>query len=968
MDTGANVLTLKKSFALKLDLQKEVENLQIKTFDGQPVRVENSTRISLDFGRFKISDVKAFIVDELNCDIIIPGKLFSSLEIYRDPFYSEIILNGHAIPFIPWEKNLIRANNDIEVPANSVYCFEYDQKVPSGTSYFVEPILNHLDVKIEPIISKDKIILVFSNCRPFNVILNKNVPLAEIFPTANLNNLEILENVAQEEIRLKKHNEFRRKNFKSDKKTVMVNFGDEISEHAKNEISEILNGHRMAFSASQNDLGLVKGFRYKIDLKPDGKPWYQSPRRISENLRPKLSEIFRSEIASGLIKECSSIYNTPLVLVKKSCGEIRVCLDLREANRNILIEKFPLPDLNSVLNKVSRDISEAKRAGSDQKLFLSRFDLSQAYRQLAVRESDQEKLSFSFDSKQFCNLRMPFGIADAPSTFARLVSIVFRKIDNCYQYLDDMILLSIGEEALKKDVKLFLETCETYGLTLKQKKCEIGMDSINLLGFRLDGTGIGLIPNKVDKILNLKEPTNRDQVKSVTASFIFYREFCPSLIRTLQPLFELLKKNQKFRWGRDQKIAFSEAKNKIANFVKLNHRDPELDLVLVSDASNVRSGAVLYQRRKCGALEPLGFHSKAFSPQEAKMSIRDKELCAIFNAVKNWEFLFIGSPVWIHTDHRSLEFYNSTKHNHLSLRSRNIINYLNRFTIKIIYLPGTDPLMLPSDLLSRAENFGKPEKSENSDQEPVDPEDYRKFSINTLVGRNEPVYTFETYRHAQDSCDEIAKMKKSPVAPYVVKNNILYKNYKDRALIVLPEIFLQEVISYTHQERGHLSGPKLYSYLKLFFTGPKFRLNCLKIGSQCIDCIAVKPKIALRSEPIKIPDLAEKPFDRVYTDIVDFGAPDKEGFRYGLTYCDHLSKFLDLIPLKDKTPKSVCQALVKLFCRFGVPEQTITDNGSEFIASMTQNLFNHFGVYNSRISPLNPGGTGSKGVIELFPN
>ena len=89
---------------------------------------------------------------------------------------------------------------------------------------------------------------------------------------------------------------------------------------------------------------------------------------------------------------------------------------------------------------------------------------------------------------------------------------------------------------------------------------------------------------------------------------------------------------------------------------------------------------------------------------------------------------------------------------------------------------------------------------------------------------------------------------------------------------------------------------------------------------------------------------------------MDFGAPDSEGFRYGLTYCDHLTKYLDLIPLKDKTPKSVCQGLVKLFCRFGIPDQCVSDNGSEFVAHMTQRLFQHFGIYHSKISPYNPGG------------
>ena len=955
IDTGANIVATRKSFIEKLNIPLKTGNSQILNFESKSVKSLGVVKLTLDFEKFQIENQTVYVFENLSCDLICGGNIFSKLEILRNPFHTEIRLNDTYFPCGQNSPEIIKAHCDFEIMANSFKIIEFERHMPSGVSYFADPILKNPDLQLEPCLSKDKILLAFSNLRPYNVLVRKNTPLAEISPSF-INNLEILENSEAEEKRLIDHNNFRKRKFGSHKKNISVKFGSAVPNETKSKISEILNRYRMAFSSDPNDIGLIKNFRYRVDLQKDAKSWYQAPRRIGENVRVKLAKIFESELDAGLISEGSSEHNTPLVVVRKSSGELRICLDLRALNRNILVEKFPLPDLYSVLNKVSRDITEAKKNGKDQKLFLSRWDLSQAYRQLECKSGDNEKLAFSFDNKQFLTNRMPFGVSDAPSTFSRLMSIIFRDLNNVYCYLDDLVILSVSEENLVRDVQLMLEKCVEFGITLKPSKCVIGENKIELLGYELSQDGIGLIPNKVQKVIELPEPRNRDDIKSIVASFTFYREFCPGLLRALEPLYAMLRKGRKFRWGKIERKALKTAKNLLSNFVRLNHRNPEFPLILVTDASNVGTGGVLYQKNSENKLEPLGFTSKIFSPQEQKMSIRDRELLSVYRGIKAWEHIFIATPVHCHTDHKSLEFFQSTKFNHLSLRSRNIISYLNRFEISIVYIAGNSPLMATSDMLSRAHKFSTDQTFENFDTDPESPCDNRYFAINTLAAKSEPIFTFETYKSVQDNDPEISKLKMSPAEPYQVINGLLYKSLKDRKLVVLPEHFLTELVNYVHVEKGHLSGQKLYKYLRLTFTGPRLRQNCLSISSKCLDCISVKTQKKLTPEAIKIPDVSEKPFDRVFCDLVDFGQRDASGYRYGLTYMCGLTRYCDLIPIKNKTPKEVCQGLLKLFCRYGIPENIVHDNGSEFIAKMTSDLFEHFAIYNSKISPFCPSG------------
>ena len=216
---------------------------------------------------------------------------------------------------------------------------------------------------------------------------------------------------------------------------------------------------------------------------------------------------------------------------------------------------------------------------------------------------------------------------------------------------------------------------------------------------------------------------------------------------------------------------------------------------------------------------------------------------SIYHSSRNWESTLLCETVYIHTDHKSLEFFRNTKHNSLGIRIINIIQYLSRFNLKIIYLPGSDKKIAPADLLSRAPYFSIQSKSEES--EPKDSDELHNFTINN-VSKIFP-FTLKHFEELQINDEKISKLRADPKEPYFLRDNLLYRKIKNQDVLVIPTSFVPEIVSHTHFSKGHLSGAKLHKFLRMHFSAPKLRYHCLNVAKFCNDCISVKyvPKMPI---------------------------------------------------------------------------------------------------------------------------
>ena len=933
----------------------------IRSFDGSKIGVIGTTTAKINFGPFSKSG-QLSVVTGLNYDVIIGLDLMFKCVIERSQKsgrINKIEVNDHPLKISneALDQYLCCATK-ITIEPKSQLSITFESPGINKSDLFTlvpHPNRPNLIEVLSTVCYGNKLIGVLENKSEGSVTLPKHVPLYEIVrEDKNINNLMVIEDEKSETERHLNFLNERKNKFNSHKVVPNIEFGESIKndEAKKADINEILLKNNLVFSSDKMDIGLIRGFRYKVDLKEGAEAWYQPARRIPPAVKDELTEQFGNELENNLLVPGNSQYNIPLVIIKKKDGRFRCCLDMRQGNSRINSSKYPLPDLHSILTEIGEMIMTA----NGEKIYIASFDMNSAYRQLAIKDEDIQKFAFTFHNSkyphQLANTRMVFGAEDAPSTFSMLMRTVLSGLKGTWNYLDDIQVCAVGFENLKTQISALFERLLEYGITLDQKKCVIGVEQTQLLGHIISANGISLMPEKVEAIKNLPSPLNRDQVRSVCGSFAYFIDFVPHLMETISPLYDLLKRNTNFKWSNIHQQALAKAKKDLADCTIRNHRNLKLKLVIVSDASDVGCGAYLGQINESGKIEPLQFYSKIFSDAEKRKPIRMRELYAIFYAIKKWQSILIAEEFLVLTDHKSLEFLMNTKSNELGVRLFNLLYYLGHFQFKIVHISGTDPRMCTSDMLSRAEYFKSSQDREEENSEFEDPTHVFSKKVNNIQ-----IYEFlntDTLAEAQKN-DEFCQKRVKKVG-YEIEDGLLFKKDKTQNLLILTEIVAKEIVEYCHRCKGHMGPKRLYDYLKTTFYSQNLSKTCQEVTANCRDCISVKFRKPKKGPKPEILDIETVPFTKVYFDLIDFGGESDNGFRYGVSYQCALTRFLDIEPIKDKTNVSVSGALLKLFLRYGIPDRAVCDNGKEVIGETNKILYNMLGIYVSNISPLRPQG------------
>ena len=113
------------------------------------------------------------------------------------------------------------------------------------------------------------------------------------------------------------------------------------------DIRDIVKRHEYAFALSDSELGMAKGVECKIET--EGEPFRMKPRPVPFSVRENLRELLDKMEKNGIIRESNSPWCSPVVLVRKKNGDIRLCIDYRRLNTMIVKDAHPLPNIDATL-------------------------------------------------------------------------------------------------------------------------------------------------------------------------------------------------------------------------------------------------------------------------------------------------------------------------------------------------------------------------------------------------------------------------------------------------------------------------------------------------------------------------------------------------------------------------------------------------------------------------------------------
>ncbi|GAU50523.1 hypothetical protein TSUD_177730 [Trifolium subterraneum] len=227
-----------------------------------------------------------------------------------------------------------------------------------------------------------------------------------------------------------------------------------------------------------------------------------------------------------------------VVLVKKSNGKWRMCVDYTDVNRVCPKDAYHLPNIDKLVDN-----------SSGFKL-LSFMDAYSGYNQIKMAEIDKKKTTFMTETGNYYYNVMPFGLKNAGATYQRMMNNVFHSEigDMLEVYMDDMIVKSEEEIDHTVHLKRVFDQARKFNMRFNPEKCTFGVKAGKFLGFYLTERGIEANPDKCRAFFDYPTPKSKKSIQTLNGMLTSMARFVAKSAQHAPPLFKLLRKETTFEW------------------------------------------------------------------------------------------------------------------------------------------------------------------------------------------------------------------------------------------------------------------------------------------------------------------------------------------------------------------------------------------------------------------------------------
>ena len=212
-------------------------------------------------------------------------------------------------------------------------------------------------------------------------------------------------------------------------------------------------------------------------------------------------------------------------------------------------DSYPLPRIDESIEA----LSGAKR--------FSTLDLKSGYWQVELDLQDKEKTAFSLGSGLWQFTVMPFGLANAPATFERLMEQVLTGLllTTALIYLDDVLVAGRSLSDQLPHLRTVLQRFRSAGLKLAPEKCFLFQKEVKYLGHVVSEAGIATDFEKVEAVRSWPIPISVKELRSFLGLCSYYRRFIAGFADIAQPLYKC-SEGSTFNWDEDVGKAFQKLK------------------------------------------------------------------------------------------------------------------------------------------------------------------------------------------------------------------------------------------------------------------------------------------------------------------------------------------------------------------------------------------------------------------------
>ncbi|WVZ76980.1 hypothetical protein U9M48_024888 [Paspalum notatum var. saurae] len=290
------------------------------------------------------------------------------------------------------------------------------------------------------------------------------------------------------------------------------------------------------FGIAESRVPADRAVEFAIDLVPRTAPIAKAPYRMFGKEYDELKKQLDELLEKGFIRRSVSPWGAPVLFVKKKDGTLRLCVDYRELNAVTIKNKYPLPQIDDLLDQ----LKGAK--------YFSKIDLRSGYHQMKIRQEDIPKTAFVTRYGHHKFTVVSFELTNAPAYFMNMTNLILM-------------------EELNQFVVVFIDDILTYSKTREEHEehlrvqVRVWLKKVPLLGHVLTAEGVLVDPEKIEAVSNWRTPRNvaEDKVS--------------------------------FEWDAKSEKSFQCLKDKLTTTLVLTLPDLHKDFVVYCDASRQGLGS-----------------------------------------------------------------------------------------------------------------------------------------------------------------------------------------------------------------------------------------------------------------------------------------------------------------------------------------------------------------------------------------
>lgn len=751
-----------------------------------------------------------------------------------------------------------------------------------------------------------------------------------------------------------------------------INIASSLTPHERQQLCTLLHEYQDIISRHSFDLGRTDILMHRIDT-GNATPIKCRPYRHSITEQKELERQVSAFLEAGLIRESTSPWSAPVVMVRKKDGSWRFCVDYRRLNSVTKRDSMPLPRVDDTLHRLHSS------------KYFSTLDFSSGFYQVLTEKSSREKTAFATQTGLYEFNVMPMGLTNAPASFQRLVSHMLRPLQwkHCLPYLDDCIIFSATFSDHLSHLRSVFQVIRDAGLKLKPSKCTFAELSVEFLGHIVSGDGIRPDPRKIAVVANWPAPRNVRELRSFLGLASYYRRFIHNFSMIAKPLNALLKQSTSWSWGAEQEAAFQSLVARLCSQPVLAFPDHSQPFLLSTDASGSGIGAILKQKDAEDREHVIAYASRSLTPAETRYTVTELECLACVYGINQFRQFLFGKHFYIITDHCALCFLMKIRNPNGRLARWALL--LQDFSFDIMYKSGKShkdadalsrlPETAAQALVVTRSMTGSATASGPSPNPDVD-EDKKQGSASTdrvasvltsppdkatliqhqkLDREFKQIVSMLTQQHT--SCRSIPRRLRR----YRLVNDVLYycpaSPVNRSQQLCVPASCRALVLSMLHDAPvcGHLGLQRTWQRARERFYWPRMWSDVRDYVASCVSCSEIK---ASKQRPVGLlqpltPALV--PFARIGTDTVGPFKRSSRGNRFIVTITDYCTKTAIACATRENTAKAASHVLLHhVILRYGFPHEVLSDRGSEFVASLYQETLKAFNITARHSTAMHP--------------